>query len=311
VDALLQDATAGSPMGGWRWTHKSLRKVAGELRRRGFPIGHVTAGRLLAARGFSLHANRKRLAGRHNPNRNHQFLLLARRRRRFLRHHWPIISVDSKKKELIGNFKNPGRTWRKRPRAVLDHDFPSLATGQARPYGIYDEAANAGYVVLGTSHDTPAFATAAIRSWWRTIGRHRYPRARRLAIDADSGGSNGSRCWLWKLGLQRLADECHLTISVGHLPTAASKWNPIEHRMFNLISGNWAGEPLTSYDLALRFIRTTRSTTGFHCRARLDPTFYPTKVQASAEQKASLQLVGQPILPQWNYTIRPRHSKTQ
>lgn len=305
---VLQDATAGSPMGGLRWTHKSTRKVAGELRRRGFSIGHATAGRLLKARGFSLRANRKRLAGKRNGNRNRQFLLLARRRRRFLRRHWPLISVDSKKKELIGNFKNPGRTWRKRPRAVLDHDFPSLASGQARPYGIYDQAANAGYVVVGSSHDTPQFAAAAIRRWWLDVGRRRYPGARRLAIDADSGGSNGCRCWLWKLGLQHLADEFHLTICVGHLPTAASKWNPIEHRMFNLISGNWAGEPLTSFQTALHFIRTTRSTTGFHCRARLDRTFYPTKVKATASQMARIQLAPHQILPQWNYTIRPRHT---
>src|SRR5208283_4482464 len=244
VDEILQDATAGSPMGGLRWTHKSLRKVAGELRRRGYAIGHVTAGRLLEARDFSLRANRKRLAGKRDPNRNRQFLLLARRRRRFLTHHWPIISVDSKKKELIGNFKNPGRTWRRHARSVLDYDFPSLASGRAYPYGVYDEAANAGYVVVGTSHDTAAFATSAIRSWWLGIGRQRYPQARRLAIDADGGGSNGNRVWGWKLGLQHLADECALTITVGHLPAAASKWNPIEHRMFNLISGNWAGEPL-------------------------------------------------------------------
>lgn len=309
MDEILQDATAGSPMGGLRWTHKSLRKVAGELRRRGYAIGHVTAGRLLEARDFSLRANRKRLAGKRDPNRNRQFLLLARRRRRFLTHHWPIISVDSKKKELIGNFKNPGRTWRRHARSVLDHDFPSLASGRAYPYGVYDEAANAGYVVVGTSHDTAAFATSAIRSWWLGIGRQRYPQARRLAIDADGGGSNGNRAWGWKLGLQHLADECALTITVGHLPAAASKWNPIEHRMFNLISGNWAGEPLTSYQTALQFIRTTRSTTGFHCRAHLDPTFYPTKVKVPPEQRKDIQITWHRILPQWNYTIRPQTLK--
>jgi hypothetical protein len=306
---LLADATAGSPMGGLRWTHKTTRKLARALRRRGFRVGHVTVGRLLRTQRYSLRANRKRLAGKRDPDRDRQFRLLARRRRWFLKRGWPVISVDTKKKEQIGNFKNPGRTWRRRDRAVWDHDFPSMASGRAIPYGIYDEGRNAGYVVVGTSSETGEFAVAAIRSWWLHVGRYAYPQARHLAIEADSGGSNGNRRWDWKVGLQRLADEFDLTITVGHFPAAASKWNPIEHRMFNLISANWAGEPLVSYETVLKFIRSTRSTTGFRCRACLDRTMYAIKVKVPKEEKASVNLSRHAVLPKWNYTIRPRHQK--
>src|SRR6516225_7275924 len=201
-------------MGGLRWTHKSTRKLAWALRRRGFRVSYVTVARLLRAQRYSLRANRKRLAGKRDPDRDRQFRLLARRRRFFLKRGWPVISVDTKKKELIGNFKNPGRTWRKHDRAVLDHDFPSTASGRAIPYGIYDVGGNAGYVVVGTSHETADFAVAAIRSWWRQVGQRAHPRARCLVIEADSGGANGNRRWDWKVGLQRLADEFNLTITV-------------------------------------------------------------------------------------------------
>lgn len=308
VDELVADTTAGSPMGGLRWTHKSTRKLAAELRRRGFRIGHVTVGRLLRARDYSLRANRKRLAGKRDPDRDRQFRLLVRRRRYFLKRGWPVISVDTKKKELIGNFKNPGRTWRRQACSVLDHDFPSLASGRAIPYGVYDVGRNVGYVVVGTSHETAAFAVATLRSWWLHVGRRMYPQARRLAIEADSGGANGNRCWTWKAGLQRLADEFQLTITVGHLPAAASKWNPIEHRMFNLISANWAGEPLVSYEAVLKFIRGTSSTTGFRCRARLDRKVYKTKVKVSKQERAGIKLSRHDVLPKWNYTIRPRQT---
>jgi hypothetical protein len=222
LDELLADATAGDPMGGLRWTHKTTRNLAAELRRRGFRVGHGTVARLMRARRYSLRSNRKRLAGKRDPDRDRQFRLLARRRRYFLKRGWPVISVDTKKKELIGNFKNGGRTWRRQARAVLDHDFPSMASGRAIPYGIYDEGRNAGYVVVGTSHETARFAVAALRWWWLQVGRRAYPQARRLTIEADSGGANGNRCWGWKVGLQRLADEFNLTITVGHLPAAAS-----------------------------------------------------------------------------------------
>jgi hypothetical protein len=303
---LLRDATAGDPMGGLRWTHKTTRNLAAALRQRGVQVGHVTVARLLRAERYSLRSNRKRLGGKKNEDRDRQFRLLGRRRRRFQRQDWPAISVDTKKKELVGNFKNGGRAWRCEDRDVLDHDFPSLARGRAYPYGIYDENRNTGYVVIGTTHQTAAFAVRAIRSWWLDVGRHRYPGASRLAIEADSGGANGNRSWAWKTGLQGLADEFGLTITVGHYPSGASKWNPIEHRMFNLISANWAGEPLTSYELMLKHIRTTRSSTGFRCRASLDLRFYPTKVKVAEEAKLSMRLSRHTVLPKWNYTIHPR-----
>lgn len=303
---LLRDATAGDPMGGLRWTHKTTRKLAAALRRRGVQVGHVTVARLLRAQKYSLRSNRKRLGGKKEPYRDRQFRVLGRRRRRFQRQGWPVISVDTKKKELVGNFKNNGRSWRCEDRDVLDHDFPTLARGRAYPYGIYDETRNAGYVVIGTTHQTAAFAVRAIRSWWLKDGRRWYPSTSRLAIEADSGGANGYRCWAWKVGLQDLADEFGLMITVGHYPSGASKWNPIEHRMFSLISANWAGEPLTSYEVMLNHIRATRSSTGFRCRAALDTRFYPLKVKVSDEAKAAVQLSRHTVLPDWNYTIRPR-----
>lgn len=292
-------------MGGLRWTHKTTRNLAAALRKRGIPIGHVTVARLLREQKYSLRTNRKRLARTTDPDRDRQFRLLARRRSRFQRQGWPVISIDTKKKELVANFKNPGRTWRRRDRDVLDHDFPSWANGRAIPFGIYDIARNEGYVVIGISHETAAFTVRAIRSWWMDVGRWHYPETTRLAIECDCGGGNDPRRWLWRVGLQRLANEFGLTITVGHFPPSASKWNLIEHRMFNLISANWAGEPLVSYEVILKHIRSTRSSTGFRCRATLDKTYYPTKVQVSDEDKASVRLTRHHVLPKWNYTFRP------
>jgi len=308
---LLTDATAGDPMGGLRWTHKTTRNLAEALRRRGVRVGHVTVSRLLREQRYSLRTNRKRLAKTNDPDRDRQFRLLARRRRRFQRRGWPVISVDTKKKELIGNFKNPGRTWRRNNRDVLDHDFPSWADGRVIPFGIYDIAHNRGYVSVGMSHETAAFAARAIRSWWLTEGRVHYGGVKRLAIEADCGGANNPRTWVWRVALQRLADEFGLTITVGHFPQGASKWNLIEHRMFNLISANWAGEPLVSYELVLKYIRSTRSSTGFCCRATLDKSFYPTKVKVADDEKQSVRMTRHRVLPKWNYTIRPNRSRNQ
>jgi hypothetical protein len=308
LEEVVQDATAGDPISGLRWMHKTTRNVADELRRRGICLSHPTVGRLLRELRYSLRTNRKRLARKREPERDRQFRLMERQRRRFFRQGFPVISVDTKKKESVGNFKNPGVCWRKKPREVLDHDFPSDALGRAIPFGIYDEGRNTGYVVVGTSHDTAEFATAALRTWWLRQGRRYYPAATRLLIEADSGGANGNRVWAWKAGIQRLADEIGLTITVAHYPAGASKWNRIEHRMFNLISGNWAGQPLETYETVLNFIRTTKSNTGFRCRARLDTTAYKTKVKVPKEEKAALRISFHNALPQWNYTIRP-HSK--
>lgn len=303
---LLKDSTAGDPMGGLRWTHKTTRNLAAALQKCGVQIGPVTVARLLREQQHSLRTNRKHLARTKDPDRDQQFRLLARRRSRFQRQGWPVISIDAKKKELVGNFKNAGRNWRRQNRDVLDHDFPSWANGRAVPFGIYDIARNAGHVVLGISHETAVFTVRAIRSWWMSVGRTRYPGVTRLAIECDCGGGNDPRRWLWRVGLQRLADEFGLTITVGHFPPGASKWNLIEHRMFNLISANWAGEPLVSYEVILKHIRSTRSSKGFRCRATLDKKYYPTKVKVSDDEKASVRMTRHHVLPKWNYTIRPR-----
>jgi hypothetical protein len=303
---LLRDSVAGDPMSGLKWTHKSIRKLSEALGRRGGPTGHATVARLLRDQHFSLRTNRKCRAGIRDPQRDRQFRYLARMRRWYLARGLPVISVDTKKKEWIGDFKNPGRCWRRDSRAVLDHDFPSWAIGRGIPYGIYDFGRNAGYVIIGTSRETSAFAAAAIRSWWLEVGRRYYAKKNRLLIQADGGGANGSRRLAWKVGLQGLADEFGLIITMMHYPPGASKWNPIEHRMFGLISENWAGEPLVSYEVMLNYIRRTRSSTGFHCRASLDTANYPKAAKITDAERGQLQIKPRRVLPKWNYTIWPR-----
>lgn len=305
LEQLLQDVTAGDPGSRMKWTHRSTRKLTRALRRLGFRIGYRTVARLLHRAKYSLRTNRKCLAGTHDPQRDRQFRYLVRQRRRYLKNGWPVISVDAKKRELVGNFKNPGRCWRRKPRQVLDHDFRRYAVGVAVLYGIYDVRHNDGYVVIGTSHETAAFVVAAIRRWWLRVGRFRYSGAKRLLIEADSGGANGSRPWGWKIALQRLADELRLVICVSHLPTGASKWNLIEHRMFGLISENWAGEPLVSYQVIGELIRHTRSETGFRCRAVLDRRAYAKGVKALARERKSVHLNRRGVVPKWNYVIWP------
>lgn len=306
LEELLKDAVAGDPISGVKWTHKSTRKLSQQLKRQGFKIGHVTVARLLKDNQYSLRTNRKRLARTHEPERDRQFRYIARLRRLFLKRGDSVLSVDTKKKELVGNFKNPGRCWRREWRDVLDHDFPSQALGRAIPYGIYDIGRNAGYVRIGTSHETAQFAVAAIRRWWKDVGRSCYPGSRRLLIEADCGGANDSRKWAWKAALQTLADELDLEITVTHYPPGASKWNPIEHRLFSLISKNWAGQPLINYETILKFIRTTKSDSGLRCRACLDETVYATGVTITKEERATINLKPRKVIPKWNYTIRPR-----
>jgi len=306
LDEVLVEDTAGDPISGLKWTHKSLRKIQTVLGQAGYSISPPTISRLLQERDYSLQANHKRVAGKQSPGRDEQFRYIARWRQAYLRYGWPVISVDAKKRELIGNFKNPGRTWRQERRAVNMYDFPSLAQGKAIPYGIYDIDHNQGFVVVGTSYNTPEFAVAAIRTWWLLIGKPLYPGQEHLLIQADGGGSNGYRSRVWKEGLQHLADEFGLLITVTHYPTGASKWNPIEHRMFNLISANWAGEPLDSYETLLNHIRTTTSTTGFCCQAQLDTTVYELHKQVSKQDFAGLCLRPHKHFPQQNYTIYPR-----
>lgn len=302
---LLVDATAGDPVSGLRWTHKSTRALAKDLQRSGLTIGRSTVARLLRQSGYALRTNRKRLARTQDPDRDRQFRYLARQRRDFQRQGNPVVSIDAKKKELVGLFKNPGVTWRQRPRDVLDHDFPSAAKGRAIPYGVYDPVRNTGFVVVGTSHETADFAAAALERWWEEHGRWCYPRARRWLLQADGGGGNGYRLWAWKAALQRLADRWQVAITVGHYPPGASKWNAIEHRLFNRISGNWQGEPLKDYETILNFIRTTTTDTGLRCRAILDTAIYPTRIKISQEQKDLIRLQKRKVLPQWNYTVYP------
>jgi hypothetical protein len=233
---------------------------------------------------------------------------LIRKRRAYQKAGFAVLSVDAKQRELIGLFKNPGQTWRQSAIDVLESDYPSEADGVAIPYGIYDVARNEGVVVVGTSHQTPEFAVVALRLWWIKVGQRHYGDTRRLLIEADCGGGNGYRCWLWKWGLQQLADEFGLTILVTHLPTSASKWNPVEHKLFCHIQSNWAGQPLVSYETVLKFIRTTRTTTGLRCRAYLDKTDYQTGLKITEAQKAQINLMPGRVLPRWNYTIRPHHA---
>ena len=302
---LLQDATAGDPITGIKWARKTLRAIERGLHRRGFKVSFVTIRRLLRELGYAIRVNRKRLTKKQDPERDRQMRYLARVRRRFLKAGKPIISIDTKKRELVGNFKNAGGTWRQAPREVLEYDFPSDADGVAIPFGIYDVARNEGFVVVGTSHQTPEFAVASIRRWWLRIGRTHYPDQHELLVECDCGNPNGNRCWRWKYGLQQMADEFGLTIIVTHFPRGASKWNPIEHRLFSQITGNWAGEPLISYEKVLKFIRTTKTETGLCCKAYWDTTFYKTKWQLRREQKERINLVPHRVLPKFNYTIKP------
>jgi DDE family transposase len=302
----MKDATAGDPITGLKWSHKSLVKISRTLRHRRCRISPSTAGRLLRQDGYSLRINAKRLAGRKAAARDRQFAYLVRQRHLFLNRGWPVISVDSKKRELVGPFKNAGRAWRQFARSVNMYDFPSDALGIAVLYGVYDVGRKQGFMGVGVWHDTPEFAVATIRAWWFQVGQRAHPGARHLLIEADCGGSNGYRVRVWKWRLQELADEANLVITVTHYPTGASKWNPIEHRMFSAISANWAGQPLDSYETILKSIRATRTATGLRCWARLDATLYRTGVKVTDEQFAQLRLKPRKVFPRWNYTIYPR-----
>ena len=303
---MLHDATAGDPITGIRWTRKTLRALQRALRRTGFKVGFVTIGRLLRQLHYAIRVNRKRLTREQHPERDRQMRYLVCVRRRFVRAGKPVISVDTKKRELIGNFKQAGGTWRRVALPVLEYDYPSHADGVAIPFGIYDLATNEGFVVIGLSHQTPAFAVAAIRRWWKRVGRVTYAGQQELLVEADCGNPNSHRSWRWKFALQQLADEFGLSIMVTHVPPGASKWNPVEHRLFSPISGNWAGQPLVSYETVLKFIRTTKTVTGLRCRAYLDKTNYQTGLQLSAAQQALIHLFPCRVLPKWNYIIKPR-----
>jgi len=293
-----------------RWTHQTTAKIAGQLRRLGIRVGARTVSRLLDKMDFSLCANRKNIAAGDRSTRDQQFRHIAGLRRRFCRRRNPIISVDAKKRELVGNFKNPGRKWERTPTPVNDHDFRSQAKGIALPFGIYDPQANRGSVFVGVSHETSAFAVTSISTWWTREGRLRYPNAQHLLILADTGGSNSATRGAWKDQLQQhLCDRLGLTVTVAHYPTGASKYNPVERRLFSQISRNWAAEPLTDYDKILRLIRGTTTTTGLKVRAYLDTKQYPLKVKPSAQRLRQLRITRHTSRPKWNYTIAPANGK--
>lgn len=304
LEELLKDDTAGDPMTELRWARKTTYTLADELAAQGLPICPNTVGRLLQAQKYSLHVCRKSIAETRHPDRDQQFHYLTERKCDFLLRGQPVISVDSKKRELIGNFKNVGATYRRDPDPVLMHDFPSLAEGVALPYGLLDLARNEGYVVVGTSHDTAAFAVDAIELWLSTYGWWHYPNMTELLILCDAGGSNSCRTRLWKYALyQRLAQEHGLAVTVCHYPSGASKWNPADHRLFSFISRNWAGVPLRTYEILLNRIRTTTTRTGLTVDATLDLTDYPTRVKVSDDEFDQIHIHPHDTLPQWNYSI--------
>jgi len=305
----MKHETAGDPMTGLRWTRRTTAKIAAELHCLGIEVSDRTVAKLLKQMDFSLRVNHKKLSnvsGVSPEERDAQFVRIAEIREHFAAKGLPIISVDTKKKELVGRFKNAGAAWNRKPVLVNDHDFRSEAEGIAVPYGIYDVLANRGTVFVGTSYDTPEFAVESIEKWWRHEGQQRYDCADRIAILADAGGSNGPTCRAWRYGLHRQLCERHgLTVTVAHYPSGASKWNPIEHRLFSEISKNWAGRPLDSYETILNYVRTTHTTGGLRLRAHLVRKRYEKGIQIPDAVIRQLPIAKDSALPRWNYTLNP------
>jgi len=310
LGALVEPSVRGDPQSSLRWTCKSLRRLARELQRQGHQVSHTLVGELLDGMGFSLQGNRKTQEGDSHPDRDAQFQYINAAASAALAEHEPVISVDTKKKELVGNFKNGGREYRPAgdPEKVRVHDFLIKELGRAVPYGVYDLAANAGWVNLGIDHDTAAFAVHSIRRWWRDMGRARYPDATRLLITADGGGSNGSRLRLWKRELQVLANEIGVAITVHHLPPGTSKWNKIEHRLFSFISQNWRAKPLVSYRVIVDLIAATTTKTGLTVCCEIDDNLYPKGLTVSDAEMAAINIARHDFHGDWNYTIAPNSS---
>ena len=308
LERQLEPMTRGDPESPLRWTCNSAARLADRLTVEGHRVSERTVNRLLHDLGYSLQANRKTLEGRQHPDRDAQFRRIDRRVRAFQRLGQPVVSVDTKKKEVVGQYRNGGRDWRPKgdPEAVNVHDFPDPELGKAIPYGVYDLTANAGWVSVGIDHDTAAFAVETLRRWWWQMGRPLYPDAGRLLITADGGGSNSSRNRLWKLELQQLADELGLKVSVAHFPPGTSKWNKIEHRMFCHITQNWRGRPLVSYQVIVKLIAATTTGTGLTIRSDLDENSYPLGVKVTDDQMDGLAIRRDPFHGEWNYTLTPR-----
>jgi hypothetical protein len=305
--ALLEPATRGHPESPLRWTCKSTSKLAEELQRQHHPVTDRTVASLLKEAGYSLQSNRKTREGASHRDRDAQFEYISRQVLACQKQLQPVISIDTKKKELVGEFYNAGREWRPKgnPAKVKVHDFPDKKLGKAIPYGVYDLLHNEGWVSVGIDHDTAEFAAASIRRWWQAMGARRFPRARQLLITADGGGSNSSRNRLWKVVLQDLADQLDLTLQVCHFPPGTSKWNKIEHRLFCFITKNWRGRPLTSYQTVVNLIASTTTKTGLRVRAAIDETQYQTGIVVTDEQLARVHITPATFHGEWNYTISP------
>src|SRR6516165_6650741 len=308
LNELVQSSIRGDPEAALLWVSKSQRRLSAALAEQGFTASQKLVGRLLRRLGFSLQANSKTREGASHPDRNAQFELINAKVKSFLAARQPAVSVDTKKKELVGDFKNAGRELRRKgdPEPVRVHDFAIPQKGKAAPYGIYDMADNSGWVNVGIDHDTATFAVESIRRWWRELGRSRYPGARRLLITADCGGSNGNRVRLWKCELQTLADETRLAITVAHLPPGTSKWNRIEHRLFAFITQNWRGKPLLTHRVIVKLIANTKTKTGLTVRCRLDRNKYDKGIKVSDAEMAKLNITRAEFHGEWNYTIKPR-----
>jgi transposase len=308
LEKLVEPATRGDPASCWRWTSKSVRKLADELAEMGHAVSYPVVAELLHEMGYSLQANRKTKEGDSHPDRNAQFEYINDRVKQYMDLRQPVISVDTKKKELVGDFKNGGQDWRPKgnPEKVRGHDFVIPELGRAAPYGIYDLAQNTGWVSVGIDHDTAAFAVATIRRWWHALGQEKYPHAKRLLITADGGGSNGSRLRLWKRELQTLADDTGLSIAVSHFPPGTSKWNKIEHRLFSFISKNWRGQPLTSLQVIVSLIAATTTKKGLKVHAEIDDRSYPAGIRVPDADMKQIKLRQDQFHGEWNYEILPR-----
>jgi transposase len=308
LERLVDPTTRGDPMSPLRWTCKSTTQLAGELTRQGHPVSPRTVGRLLRAAGYSLQSNRKTKEGKDHPDRNAQFQHINTSVLAFQNRGQPVISIDTKKKELVGKFRNGGQEWQPEgePEEVLVHDFMDKELGKAIPYGVYDITENQGWVSVGIDHDTARFAAEAIRRWWTKMGSKRHRGARELLITADGGGSNGSRCRLWKLALQELANHLEMPVHVRHFPPGTSKWNKIEHRMFCHITQNWRGRPLVSHEVIINLIANTATTKGLRIQAELDARAYPTGIKVTDEELAQVRLKRASFHGDWNYCVLPK-----
>ncbi len=310
LEALVSPTTRGDPESPLLWTIKSLRTLSNELKSQGHIVSHPVVGRLLEEMDYSLQGNKKTLEGEDHPDRNAQFEWINEQAKEAMKINNPVISVDTKKKELVGPYHNRGKSWRPKgtPEEVKTHDFVDPALGRANPYGIYDLLDNTGWVSVGTDHDTASFAVETIRRWWNTMGKEKYPKATELMITADGGGSNGRRVRLWKLELQRLANELGFPVRVSHFPPGTSKWNKIEHRMFSFISLNWRGKPLISHEVIVNLIANTTTKTGLKIHAELDDNTYPIGIKVENKIFKTIKLLRESFHGEWNYLIAPNHA---